>query len=164
LNALHLRPGYFMENTLAQVGAIHGMGTAAGPLRPDLKLPMIATRDIGDAAADALARLDFTGKQTRELQGQCDLTYTELAAIIGKAIGKPGLSYVQISDDQFRAAVAHMGISRNMADLILEMCGALNSGYMRALEPRSARNTTPTSYETFVAEQFVPLYQQQAAA
>jgi hypothetical protein len=30
---------------------------------------------------------------------------------------------------------------------------------MRALEPRSERNTTPTSYETFAKEEFVPGYE-----
>jgi len=44
------------------------------------------------------------------------------------------------------------------------MTAALNSGYMRALEPRTRENTTPTSYETFVSETFVPAYHQQAAA
>jgi len=44
------------------------------------------------------------------------------------------------------------------------MIGALNSGHMRALESRSTQNTTPTSYENFVAEYFVPAYKQQAAA
>jgi uncharacterized protein YbjT (DUF2867 family) len=57
VNVLHLRAGYFMENTLGQAGAIHSMGTTAGPVLPDLKLPMIATRDIGAAAAEALLRL-----------------------------------------------------------------------------------------------------------
>jgi len=57
-----------------------------------------------------------------------------------------------------------MGMSGNLADLILEMAGSLNSGYMRALEARSATNTTPTSFETFVAEEFLPLYKQQPAA
>jgi hypothetical protein len=63
-----------------------------------------------------------------------------------------------------RAALIQLGMSSNMADLILEMSAALNSGYMRALEPRSAQNTTPTSYETFVKEEFVPLYQDKSAA
>jgi hypothetical protein len=46
-----------------------------------------------------------------------------------------------------------------MADLFLEMAEALNSGHMVALERRSAENTTPTSIETFVAEEFVPSFQ-----
>src|SRR5579864_9283302 len=75
LNVLHLRAGYFMENTLAQAGTIRGRGKAAGPLRGDLKLPMIATRDIGTVAGDALLKLDFTGHSTRELLGQRDIDY-----------------------------------------------------------------------------------------
>lgn len=159
LNVLHLRAGYFMENTLAQVGVIKSMGMVAGPLLPDLKLPMIATRDIGQYAAAALLKLDFRGQQTRELQGQRDLTMAEAAKIIGQAIGKPGLSYSKVPDMLLKPALTSMGMSSDMAGRILEMAAALNSGHMRALEPRSAANTTPTSFESFVAEEFVPAYQ-----
>jgi uncharacterized protein YbjT (DUF2867 family) len=158
LNVLHLRPGYFMENTLAQIGVIQTMGMMAGPLRPDLAFPMIATCDIGAAAAKALLALDFGNKQTRELLGQRDLSYVEATTIIGKAIGKPDLKYVQLPDEQVRAAFLQMGMSSNVADLILEMSAALNSGYMKPLEERTAENTTPTSYESFVAEEFIPRY------
>jgi uncharacterized protein YbjT (DUF2867 family) len=163
-NVLHLRAGYFMENILPQAAAISKMGFAVGPVRPDLKLPMIATADIGKAAAAALLRLDFRGKQTHELQGQRDLNYTEAATIIGKAIGKPDLKYVQAPDDQLRGAMVQMGMSDNFAGLILEMASALNSGVMRMAEPRTARNTTSTKFEDFVADSFVPAYQQQTAA
>lgn len=157
LNALHLRPGYFMENTLAQIGIIQAFNTTAGPLQPSLKMPMIATRDIGNAAANALLDLEFTDKQTRELLGERDLSYAEVASIIGRAIGKPELKYVQLPDAQIRAAFLQMGMSENVADLILEMSAALNSGHMKPLEQRTAENTTPTSFETFVAEEFLPL-------
>jgi uncharacterized protein YbjT (DUF2867 family) len=160
LNVLHLRAGYFMENTLAQIGIIKGMSTCSGPLRADLKLPMIATRDIGVVAADALLRRDFRGQQTRELLGQHDLSMAEAARFIGKAINKPGLGYVQLPDEKVRPALMLSGMSESVADAILEMSAALNTGYMRALEPRSPRNTTPTSFETFVAEEFVPRYSQ----
>jgi len=163
-NVLHLRAGYFMENSLPQVGAIRMLSSMIGPVSPNLKLPMIATRDIGAAASDALLRLAFQGKQMQELQGQRDLDYTEAATIIGKAIGKPDLGYIHAPNDQIRAAMVQMGLSDNFAGLVLEMAGALNTGHMRALETRSAVNTTQTKFETFVAEVFVPAYQQQAAA
>ena len=103
INALHLRAGYFMENTLAQASIIRVAGMASGPLRrADLKLPMIATRDVGRAAAEALFHLDFDGQQTQELLGQRDISMTEAAAVIGNAIGKPDLKYVQASDEQLR--------------------------------------------------------------
>ncbi len=163
-NVLHLRAGSFMENELPQVAVIRMMGSMAGPVRPDLKLPMIATRDIGDAAADALVRQEFRGKQTKELQGQRDIDYVEVASIIGKAIGKPSLGYVQAPDEQLRTAMVQMGMSADFVGLILEMADALNSGHMKALEPRSASNTTPTKFETFVEEEFAPAFRQQTAA
>ncbi len=163
-NVLHLRAGYFMENTLPQAAVIRMMGSAAGPVRSDLKLPMIASRDIGAVAAAALLGRVFRGKQTQELHGQRDLEYNEVTSIIGQAIGKPDLGYMQVPDNQLRAAMVQMGISENLVGLILEMAGALNSGHMRALEPRTASSTTPTKFESFVTESFVPAYEQQAAA
>ena len=164
LNVVHLRAGYFMENLLPQVGVINGFGIIGAPLPGDLRLAMIATKDIGAAAAEALLKLDFSGKQTRELLGQRDVIYNEVTPIIGKAIGKPDLSFVQLPPEQFRSAVQQSGISANVADLILEMCGAMISGHMKALEPRAARNTTPTSIETLVKDTFLPAYQGKAAS
>jgi uncharacterized protein YbjT (DUF2867 family) len=162
LNAVFLRAGYFMENTLPQVGIIKSFGMTAGPIRVDLPLPMIATRDIGTAAADALLKLEFTGHQTREFLGHKDLTYSQVAKIIGAAIGIPNLGYVQLPAEQVVQAMTQMGMSKNMAALICEMADALDSGYMRALEPRSPANTTPTLFEEFVHEIFVPAYKGQA--
>jgi uncharacterized protein YbjT (DUF2867 family) len=163
LNVVLLRAGYFMENILPQVGVIESLGSMAGPVRPDLALPMIATRDIGAFAAEALARHDFQGKQRRELLGARDISYAQVAKIVGAAIGKPDLTYQQAPAAQLKPALMQMGMSSNMADLLLEMSDALNSGHMRALEPRSAQNTTPTTVETFVAEVFVPAYRTKAA-
>lgn len=164
LNVVHLRPGYFMENTLGQAMAIRAMGKMAGPLKGDLKMPFIATHDIGNAAADLLLKLDFKGQQARELLGQRDLSYNDAAQIIGNKIENPGLQYVQFPPEDIKPVFIQMGMSANIADLILEMSAALNSGHMRALEPRTAKNSTPTSYETFVTEQFLPLYKRQASA
>ena len=158
LNVLHLRAGYFMENTLAQADIIKTMGVAAGPLRGELELPMIASRDIGNYAADALIGLEFRGRQTRELLGQRDLSMAEAASILGAAISRPHLSYTQLPKDQIRAAMIGMGMSENVVDLILEMADALNSGHMVALEKRSPANTMPTSYETFVKDVFAPIF------
>ncbi len=165
LNVLHLRSAYFMENTLGQADAIKQMGFAAGPLRPELTFPSIAARDIGAFAGDALSRLNFAGPQVQELHGQRDLSYGEITSIIGKAIGKPDLNYVTLTYDQFRDALKkHMGMSDSAASLMEEMAESMDTGYLHPLEARSARNTTPTSYETFVAEELVPIYQGKAAA
>jgi uncharacterized protein YbjT (DUF2867 family) len=164
LSAVYLRAGYFMENLLPQAEVIRNFGTMGGPLRADLGVPMIATRDIGAAAAELLKKRDFAGKQARELLGQRDLAYREAAPVIGKATGKPDLPYVQLPPQQLKPVLTQMGMSANMADLLLEMTEALNSGHMVALERRSVQNTTPTSIETFVTEKFVPRFQGKALA
>lgn len=164
LNVLHLRAGNFMENTLAQIGIIKALGAAAGPLRADLKLPTIATQDIGEYAAQALIGLRFNGQQTHELLGQRDITMAEAASIIGGEIGRPGLAYQQLPNDLVRKALTDTGMSQNVANLMLEMTEALNSGHMAALEKRSRENTTPTSFETFVKEIFAPQFRGKSTA
>jgi uncharacterized protein YbjT (DUF2867 family) len=163
LNALYIRAGYFMQNLLPQIAVIKKFGLLGGPLRADLPVAMIATRDIGGWAAEELLRLSFSGKQARELLGQRDLTYREVASVVGKAIGQPTLTYSQLQPQFIKPSLLQSGMSSNMADLLLEMSDALNSGYMAPLEPRSAQNTTPTSIETFVAEEFVPRFTGRAA-
>jgi len=163
LNALHLRPGYFMENLLPQVGVIRSMGMMAGPLKADTALPLIATRDIGEAAAAALSALKFSGKSTHELQGARDVTMKEAASILGQAIGKPTLSYTSAPAMMLKPAMMAMGISGNMVDLLLEMSGAIDGGRVVALEKRGPQNTTPTTIEWFATNIFAPAFHGKAA-
>jgi len=53
-----------------------------GPLRGDLQVPMIATKDIGVAAGEALLKLDFSGKQARELDDLIGWLRTEKPAVV----------------------------------------------------------------------------------
>jgi len=162
LNVLSIRAGYFMENLLAQVDVIKNFGMMAGPVEADVPLPLIATRDIAAFAAQALLELKFSGHTTHELQGQRDVTYTEVARIIGTAIGRPALAYIQLPGEQVIQAMTQMGMSRNMATLLVEMSDSLNNGYMKPLESRNAGNTTPTSIEQFVQSTFLPAFKGQA--
>jgi uncharacterized protein YbjT (DUF2867 family) len=163
LHVLHLRPAYFMENNLAAMGMIQGMGILGNALRPELKIAMIATRDVGNYAARRILNLDFAGQKTRELLGERDLSMNETAAIIARGVGKPDLRYVQFPYEQVQQVLAQMGIPLKTAALFIEMYKAFNEGAVVAQEPRSAENTTPTSLEKFVQEVFAPAYQGKAA-
>src|ERR1700751_1739802 len=163
LHVLHLRAAYFMENNLAAISMIQGMGIFGHALLPDLKLPMIATRDVGDYAAQRLLDLDFSGKQTRELLGERDLSMTEATAVIARGIGKPDLRYEQFSYDQEQQVLEQMGMSPKKAAVYIEMFNAMNTGVLAAIEPRSPENSTPTSFEQFVQDVFAPAYHRKAA-
>jgi uncharacterized protein YbjT (DUF2867 family) len=158
LNVLHLRPGYFMENNLAAIDMIRGMGIFGHALLPDLKLPLIATRDVGSYAAQRLLDLDFSGKQTRELLGERDLSMTEATGVMARGIGKPDLRYEQFSYDQVQHALTQAGFSPKKAAVYIEMFQAINAGLLAAQEPRSPQNSSPTSFEKFVQDVFVPAY------
>src|ERR1700686_2248007 len=164
LNVLHLRAAYFMENNLAAIGMIQGMGILGHALLPDLKVPMAATRDVGDYAARRLLDLDFSGKQTRELLGERDLSMTEATGVIARGIGKPDLRYVQFPYDQVQQVLEQTGMTPKKAAVYIEMFEAINTGLLVPQEPRSRENTTPTSFETFVQDVFAPAYHGTAAA
>ena len=157
LNVVHLRAAYFMENFFFGLDLIRSQGIIGTPLRGDLPIPMIATRDIAQVAAELLLQLDFSGHLTKELLGQRDISMHEATRIIGKAIGKEGLAYVQFPYEQAEQAMLAMGFSQDVSRSLNEMDQALNEERVQPLENRSPANTTPTSFEQF-AESFAAVY------
>lgn len=149
LRVLHLRPGFFMENFLMWIDTIKSMGVAGSPLRGDLAIPVIATQDIAQAAAAHLLALDFTGSSVRELHGERDLTMQEAAAVLGKAIGREELTYVQFPYEQAEQAMVGAGLSPSMAGLLVEMDRNFNEEVITPTETRSPDNTTATSIEAW---------------
>jgi len=129
-NVLHLRPGWFMENFFMSLDVIRGMGVLGMPIR-------------------GLAALDFDGHHTTELLGPRDYTLTEVASIIGQAIGKPDLPFVRVPDEVAAAGLAEMGAHPTTVATFMEMYRGLDDGRIVPEETRSSGNTTPTTFEEF---------------
>jgi len=163
LNVLHLRPAGFMENLFMSVQPLRTMGMLPGPLPADEPHAMIAGRDIGVYAAERLHARDFSGSSVQELHGQRDVTMKEVAAVVGNAIGKPKLGYMQVPFMMLEPAMVQTGLPKSTVALMIEMWKSMNSGALKFHEPRNAKNTTPTSIETFIAEVFAPAYSSMAA-
>jgi uncharacterized protein YbjT (DUF2867 family) len=157
VNILHLRPGYFMENQFGSIPMIKGMGINGSVLKPDLKFPQIATKDIADHAAKRLQKKDFSGHGVQELLGPRDVSMQEVTAALGQAIGKPDLRYVQFSHEDAVKGMVGAGLSKSIAENFAEMNQAFNEGRVGKVE-RNAANTTPTSIEDF-AKEFARAYQ-----
>ena len=157
INVVHLRPAFFMENHFFTLGLIKEKGINGSALKGDMPIPQIATKDIAQAAAELLARLDFKGVSARELLGTRDVSMAEATRHLGKAIGKPELPFVQFSYEDTRKALEGMGFSADASRLFVEMYEGFNSGVVRPAEARSAGNTTPTRIEDFAAE-FAQVY------
>lgn len=164
LNVLHLRAGYFMENLLMSIPPLRSMGTLPGGMTGDLQMPWIAAKDIGAYAAMRLAARDFSGSSTQELHGQRDLSMKEAASVAGQSIGKPNLGYMQVPFMILEPALTQMGMPKSTAALLIEMWKGANAGLVAPEEPRSAKNTTPTTIESFAAEVFAPAFLGKSAA
>lgn len=152
LDLLILRAGAFFENFVPALGAIREHGMVADAMAPDVALPMIASRDIAEAAAQALLAADWRGVQVRELLGQRDLSYAEATRILGERIGQPELPYVQMPSEEMAGILAGAGFSASLAGLYVELAEAISAGRIRSLEGRNAGNSTPTAFETFADE------------
>ncbi|QWF83346.1 hypothetical protein HUW46_06786 [Amycolatopsis sp. CA-230715] len=151
----HLRAGYFMENLL---GCVRPEGVVA-PFDADIAMPFVAAADIGHAAAETLIAPTQAipgHPEIVEIQGERDLSMREATQVIGKLTGRPDLRYVRQSTDEFAAEQRAAGVSAGVAVLMVQVANAINSGHTRALQPRSARTTTPTSIESFVTNVLLP--------
>ena len=85
----------------------------------------------------------------------------EATKIIGAAIGKPDLKYVQFPYEAALQAMVGAGISKSMASLYVEMQKAFNEGVIKSVEGRNGRNTTATRFEDFAAQTLAPAYRAQ---
>lgn len=156
-NLVHLRPTFFMENLLSNVHLIKTRGINGTPLRGDLALPMVATKDIARVASEYLLELGFKGIVVRELLGQRNISMNEMTQILGKAIGLNNLQYVQFSFEEAESSMIEAGFSRDVAQSLLQLYGSINERIVIVGTERTDENTTETPFEEF-AESFAAAY------
>jgi uncharacterized protein YbjT (DUF2867 family) len=159
VNVLVLRPSYFMDNLYPQIDVIKAMGFVGTPVAGDVKFPIVHTRDIGRVAAARMAESSFRGHGVEYVLGQRDVSYSEITAILGKAIGKNDLAYVQFPPEQAVVGLQQFGMSANVAGLMVGLAQGVNDGVVLEDCRRSPENTTETSIEQF-AEEFARAYNQ----
>ena len=129
VNVKHLRPGFFYYNFFANLGMIKHMGIIGGNYGEHAKLVIADTVDIADAAAEELLNLSFTGKSVSYVISD-EKTTDEVAGILGAAIGKPDLKWVNFSDEDTKAGMLQNGVPEDIAKNYTEMGAAMRSGEM----------------------------------
>lgn len=156
-NVLHLRPGYFMENTLGQIPSILQASALFTTFPENAPIPMVATRDIGAAAAGFLRQRDWSGKVVRELHGAGPVSYDDVARVLSEVLGRD-LKHVTVTPAQQREALTAMGLSAVLADSFGEMADAMKAGKLVFHEAPSAANRTETTYPIFAQQVFKPAF------
>ncbi|MFT4114664.1 NAD(P)H-binding protein [Silvibacterium sp.] len=147
-------PG-FLDNFLHSVSTLREQGVFFGPQRGDVKSPKVATRDIAATAARLLVDRTWSGQGGLAVLGPEDLSYEETAAILTEVLGRP-IRYQQISGETYKAQLTQRGATPEFADSLLEMFAAKDRG-LDNIDPRTAENTTPTSFRAWAEEVLKPL-------
>jgi hypothetical protein len=118
---------------------------------------LVNPADIAEAAAEELISLSFSGKTIRYIVSDEKHT-SELAAILGTAIGNPTLPWVNFTDEQTEAGMLQAGLSAEVAKNYTEMGAAMRSGNMGAEYLQTTKPTFgKTKLEDF-AKTFAVIY------
>jgi NAD(P)H dehydrogenase (quinone) len=84
-----LRPAWFMENAMWDVGPARNDGVISSFLQPlDKPVPMVATADVGRVAAELLQQ-HWRGARVIELDGPRRVSPNDIAACFAKILGHP---------------------------------------------------------------------------
>jgi len=126
----HLRPPYFYNNLLGNIGMIKSMGIiGANFYAAESKFPIVAPSDIADVAAEELLKLGFTGHSVRYLASD-EVSTEKIATVLGTAIGKPGLAWVEFTDEQALGGMIQAGLPEEIAKNYAEMNQSIKTGAM----------------------------------
>ena len=159
VDVLHLRPGYFFENHLIAIDMIRTIGAYADMTAPDASLPMVATADIAQVVVRELRTPSGKGKRVLHLRAPSLYTMKEATALLGAAIGKPDLAYVQSDPEEGRAALMQQGFSANAAAQLVEMSAAFSTGRLDGEYDKGPTEITPTTLADFAATVFRPAFE-----
>lgn len=129
VNVKHLRPGFFYLNFFSQIGMVKNMGIMGGNYGENAQLILVHPLDIADVAAEELLGLNFRGKTVRYIASD-ERSTNEVAAILGKAIGKPEIPWLNFKDEDTLGGMLQAGVPEEIAKNYTEMGGAIRSGEM----------------------------------
>lgn len=155
----HLRPGFFYHNFLANIGMIQHMNLIGGNYGDaSTNMVLVNPADIAAVAAEELLNLQFTGKSVRYIASD-ERTTGDIAQILGTAIGKPDLPWINFSDEDTLKGILQAGLPEEIAKNYTEMGIALRNGSMTEDYYKNKPVLSNTKLESF-ANVFAQAYHQ----
>lgn len=152
VSTVFLRAAYFMENWMAMVGQAVRSGTLPTFLAPlQRPLPMVATVDVGSAAA-ALLQEDRTGTCVVTLSGPKDYTPNDVAAIVSAVLKKP-VDVAVLPEAEWPNALADAHFSKAALAGFTEMTRGLNGSHIDIKsDPSAVEWAGTTTLERVIVE------------
>jgi len=124
-----MRPVSFYYNLLGFINTIKTQGVIATNYGGDVPKPWVSPIDIASAVAEELVEGKPASRKVRYVASD-EISCDELAHLLGAAIGKPDLKWVVIPDEQLLKGMIAAGMSPKIAEGMVEMNAAGNSGLL----------------------------------
>jgi uncharacterized protein YbjT (DUF2867 family) len=154
-----LRPTFFMQNTMMTAPTVKDQGVIYYDWG-DGKAGVIDARDIVDAAVGVLTAANgrFAG-QSFVLTGPAPIGFADMAAGIGKAVGKD-VNYVPVPHEAAKQAMLGMGMPEWIADGYVELNKGFENGFANTTtdDVETLAGHEPRTFEQF-ARDFASVWQ-----
>ncbi len=158
VNVRHLRAAFFYTNFLNSIGLIRHQGVISGNYGKHTRMVLVHPDDIADAAAKELQGRFFLGKGYSYVASD-ELTTDQIASILGQAIGRSDLKWVDLSDKETYDGMIKSGLPEDIARNYVEMGTAIRSGEMSSdYEAHRPVLSGWRRFESFAKEEFAAAY------
>lgn len=121
-----LRMPYFMENLLLQLESIKNQGMFFLPNAGDRMLPLCATRDIAEAAANLLLDESWSGQDSIPVVSPDSLSPNEMKHVLSEVLER-SIQFQQVSIADYKATLSQFGTEPCVKDY-MDMVIAQNEG------------------------------------
>ncbi len=121
-----MRPTSFFYNLYAFLHVIKNTDVIASNYGDDDKVSWVSPLDIATAIADEIVT-PLVGTKVRYVASE-EQTCNEVASILGKAIGKPDLKWITITNAQMQSNLETIGMNPNIAAGLVEMQHSIHTG------------------------------------
>lgn len=121
----HMRPTSFYYNLTRFKETIKAQNAILANYGAD-KVPMVSPKDIADAVAEEIVKT--ADVQKYRYVSSDERTGQEIAAVLGKAMGKPDLKWKIISDDEMQQGMEAGGMPEHIAMSLVDLYASIRTG------------------------------------
>lgn len=123
-----MRPVGFYYNMFGFIPTIKAQNAIISNYGGDEKEPWVSPLDIAVVIAEEIEK-PFNGREIRYIASD-EASPNEVAKILGEAIGKPDLKWLELSDEQFTNGLLAVGMNPQTAKGFTEMNAGRRSGIL----------------------------------
>lgn len=124
-----VRAGYFYNNFFNDIPLIQNAGIIGGNYPENTNIPVVHPVDIAKIAAEELVK-NADGKKIRYAVSDIR-PGSDFASVLGSAIGKPELPWVEFTDEEYLNGALQGGLPQEMAELYTEMGRGIRTGVVQ---------------------------------